>query len=190
MEFHNYVNMVIALVRPKDIMEYARGGTTSKTTLRTSLVLIWFENSPHSNQSFGRTIALATGLKDQLMKISSFFNTHTQKISLRDELRRTNFYLPTHQLVVWLNQLAQGYPTQILGEWVVWRKTQHDHELNIAVRWQPGNTSEKIFGTSRTTDMLLSSRTILLFRARRYDQQSKGLNNPNSLIEECTGSKD
>ena len=31
---------VIALVRTEDIMEYARGGTTSKTTLRTSLVLI------------------------------------------------------------------------------------------------------------------------------------------------------
>ena len=65
-------------------------------------------------------------------------------------------------------------------------KNQHDHELNIAVREQPGNTSEKIFGKSRTTDMLLSSRTILLFKARRHDQISKGLNNPNSLIEECT----
>ena len=67
---------------------------------------------------------------------------------------------------------------------------QLDHELNIRVRGQPGNTSEKIFEKSRTTDTLLSSRTILLFRARRYDQQSKGLNNPNSLIEECTGNKD
>ena len=69
-------------------------------------------------------------------------------------------------------------------------KKQLDHEPNMAVRGQPGNTSEKITRTSRTTDMLLSSRTILLFRARRYDQQSKGLNNPNSLIEECTGNKD
>ena len=38
--------------------------------------------------------------------------------------------------------------------------------------------------------MLLSSRTIFLFRARRYDQISKGLNSPNSLIEKCTGNKD
>ena len=48
-----------------------------------------------------------------------------------------------------------------------WRRgdleeNQHDHELNIAVRWQPCNTSEKIFGTSRTTDMLLSLRTTFL----------------------------
>ena len=73
---------------------------------------------------------------------------------------------------------------------MVYRINQLDHELNITVRRQPGDTFEKIFGKSRTTDMLLSSRTILLFRAIRYDQISKGLNNPNSLIEECTGNKD
>ena len=54
------------------------GSTPSKTTLRTSLVLIWFEDSPHSNQSFGKTIGPTTGHKDQLIKISSFFNTHTR----------------------------------------------------------------------------------------------------------------
>ena len=56
------------------------------------------------------------------MEISSFFNTHTHthtRISLSDELSQTSFYLPTLQVVVKLNQLAQGYPTQILGEWVV-----------------------------------------------------------------------
>ena len=51
------------------------------------------------------------------MEISSFFNTHTHKnISLRDERGRTSFYLPTLQVVVKLNQLAQRYPTQIPGE--------------------------------------------------------------------------
>ena len=79
MEFHSYVNTVIALVRPKDIMEYARGKTTSKTTLRTSLVLILFEDSPHSIKVLGKIIDPIIVLKDQLMKISSFFNTHTHK---------------------------------------------------------------------------------------------------------------
>ena len=68
-------------------------------------------------------------------------------------------------------------------------ENQHDHELNITVRGKPGNTSEKISGKSRTTDMSPSSRTILLFKARRHDQKSKGFN-PNSKIEECTRNKD
>ena len=42
-------------------------------------------------------------------------------------------YLPTLQVVVQLNQLAQGYLTPILGKKVVTRN-QLDHELNIAVR--------------------------------------------------------
>ena len=62
-------------------------------------------------------------------------------------------------------------------------ENQHDHELNIAIRWQPGDTSEKIFGKSRTIDMLLSLRTILLFRAWRYNQTSKDWHYPNSLID-------
>ena len=33
LEFHHYVNNVIVLVKPKDVMVYARGTTTSKTTL-------------------------------------------------------------------------------------------------------------------------------------------------------------
>ena len=68
------------------------------------------------------------------MKISSFFNTHYTRISLWNELSQASFYLPTLQVVVQLSQLAQGYPTQILGERVVYRINQLDHELNIAVR--------------------------------------------------------
>ena len=68
------------------------------------------------------------------MKISSFFNTHYTRISLWNELSQTSFYLPTLQVVAWLNKLAQGSPTQILGERVVYRINQLDHELNIAVR--------------------------------------------------------
>jgi hypothetical protein len=50
-----------------------------------------------------------------------------------------------------------------------WRRggleeNQLDHELNIMVRGQLGDTSEKKFEKSRTTDMLLSSRIILLSR--------------------------
>ena len=147
--------------------------TTSKTTLRTSLVLIWLDDGPHSNQRIDKTIGPTTNHRDQSMKISFVFNTH-KKISLSDKLSQISFYLPTLQVIAWLNQLAQGYPTRILGEGVV-TENQLDHELNIAVRWQPGDTSEKIFGTSQTTDMLLSSRRILSFGARRYDQITKGL---------------
>ena len=61
----------------KDIMVYARGTTASKTTLRTSLVLIWFDDSPHSNQGLDKIIDSTADHGDQSMKISSFFNTHT-----------------------------------------------------------------------------------------------------------------
>ena len=122
------------------------------------------------------------------MKISSFFNTHTRyplEWTKSDKLSSSNS--PSCCLAY---PTSSGYPTQILGERVVF-ENQLDHELNIAVRWHPGDTSEKTFGESRTTDMLLSSRTIFLFRARRYDQMSKGLKeNPNSKIEECTRNKD
>ena len=151
------------------------GSTTSKTTLRTSLVLIWLDDSPYSSQGFDKAIDPTTDHEDQSMEISSFFNTHYTRISLWNELSQASFYLPTLQVVVQLSQLAQGYPTQILGERVVYRINQLDHELNITVRWWPGDTTEKIFEKSRTTDMLLSSRTILLFRASRYDQESEGL---------------
>ena len=109
------------------------GSTTRKTTLRTSLVLTWFDDSPHSNQRIDKTIGPATDHKDQSMKISSFFNTHYTRISLWNELSQASFYLPTLQVVVWLNQLAQGYPTQILGERVVrkkptWSRAQHNSQ--------------------------------------------------------------
>ena len=76
------------------------GSTTNKTTLRASLVLICFDDSPHSNQRIDKTIGPATDHKDQSMKISSFFNTHYTRISLGDELGRIRFYLPTLQVVV------------------------------------------------------------------------------------------
>ena len=109
------------------------GSTTSKPTLRTSLVLTRFGDSPHSNQRLDKTIAPTIDHEDQSMKIPSFFNTHT-KTTLWDELSRTSFYLPTLQVVVWLNQLAQGYPTRILGEGVVykkptWSRTQHSGQV-------------------------------------------------------------
>ena len=69
---------VIALVRTKDITVYARGKTTSKTTLQTSLVLIWFENSPHSNQRLDKMIGPLTDHRDQSMKYQ-FSSTHTYK---------------------------------------------------------------------------------------------------------------
>ena len=163
--------------------------TTSKTTLRTSLVLIWFDNSPYSNQSLVKMIGPLIDHEDQSMKKSSFYNTQ-HKISLWKWTKLDKFLSSNSP------SCCLAWPTSSgVSNTDSWRmggleENQHDHELNIAVRWQPGNTSEKIFGTSRTTDMLLSSRTILLFRARRYDQISKGLNNPNSLIEECTRNKD
>ena len=100
LEFRHYVNKVIVLVRPKDIMVYARGTATSKTTLRTSLVLIWFDDNLYSNQGFYQAIGPITDHRDQSMKISSFFNTHYTRISLWNELSQTSFYLPTLQVVV------------------------------------------------------------------------------------------
>ena len=78
LDFHHYVNNVIVLVRPKDVMVYARGTTTSKTTLWISLVLTWFDDSPHSNQGLDKMIDSTTDHEEQSMKISSLFNTHTQ----------------------------------------------------------------------------------------------------------------
>ena len=147
------------------------GSTTGKTTLRTSLVLIWLDDGPYSSQSFDKAIDPTTEHEDQLMEISSFFNTHTH--TKRYPLTWTKsdkLYLPTLQVVVWLNQLAQGIQHGFLEKGWFTGINQLDHELNIAVRWQPGNTYEKIFGKLRTTVMLLSSRTILLLRARRHDQ--------------------
>ena len=74
-------------------------------------------------KGLGKIIDPTIDHEDQPIKISSFFNTHTKEITLRDERGRASFYLPTLQVVVQLIQLAQGYPTHILGEWVVWRKT-------------------------------------------------------------------
>ena len=74
--------------------------TSSKTTLRTSLVQILFEDSPHSNQRIDKTIGPATDHRDRSMKISSFLNTHYTKISLSNELSQASFYLPTLQVVV------------------------------------------------------------------------------------------
>ena len=100
-DFHHHVNTVIALVRPKDVMVYARGKSMSKTTLRTLLVLIWFDDGPHSNQRIDKTIGPATDHEDQLVKISSFFNTHTtQRYPFRKNQIRQSFYLPTLQVVV------------------------------------------------------------------------------------------
>ena len=170
-------------------MVYARGKFTSKTTLRTSLDLIWFEDSPYSNQSFSKTIAPITGLEDQSMKIPSFFNTHT-KTTLWDELSRTSFYLPTLQVVVWINQLAQGYPTQILGEGVVyrdkptWSRTQHSGQ--VTTWWYFQGNIQKITNHRYVTKL----ENNLAFQARRYDQISKDWHYPNSLIGECTGNKD
>ena len=56
------------------------GSTTSKTTLWTSLVLIWFDDSPYSNQSLVKMIGPLIDHEDQSMKKSSFYNTQ-HKIS-------------------------------------------------------------------------------------------------------------
>ena len=163
------------------------GSTTNKTTLRASLVLIWFDDSPHSNQRIDKTIGPATDHRDQSMKISSFFNTHTHTKRYPLTSTKSDKLLSSNSPSCGLAYpTSSGYPTRILGERVVYRINQLDHELNITVRRQPGDTFEKIFGKSRTTDMLLSSRTILLFRARWYDQMSEDLTSPNSSIKECT----
>ena len=150
------------------------GSTTNETTLRASLVLIWFDDSPHSNQRIDKAIGPATDHRDQLMKISSFFNTHT-RISLWNELSQIKLLSSNSPSYCLAYSTSSGVtrtdPWRKGGLW----KNQLDHELNIAVRWQPGNTSEKIFRESRATGMLLSSRTILLFGARRYDRKSKEL---------------
>ena len=149
--------------------------TTSKTTLRTSLVLIWFDMNPYSNQSLFKMLGPLIDHEDQSMKKSSFYNKHTHK---RYPLERTK---PGKLLSSNSPSCCLAWPTSSgVSNTDSWRgggllENQLDRELNIAVRWQPSKTSERIFGKSRTTDMLLSSRTILLFRARRCDQTRKGL---------------
>ena len=135
--------------------------TTSNTTLRISLVLIWFRDSPHSNQGLDKTISSTTNHEDQSMKKSSFYNTHTRyplRWTKSDKLPSSNS-----------PSCCLAWPTNSgVCNTDSWRKggfeSQLDHELNIAVRWRPGDTSEKIFRKSRTTGMSLSSRIILLSR--------------------------
>ena len=101
LEFHDYVNNVIVLVRPKDVMVYARGTTTSKTTLWISLALTWFDDSPHSNQGLVKMIDSTTDHEEQSMKVSSLVNTHTHtRYPLWSELSGLRFFLPTLQVVI------------------------------------------------------------------------------------------
>ena len=149
------------------------GSTTSRTTLRKSLVLIWLDDCPYSSQSLEKAIDPTTGQEDQSVKISSFFNIHTKyplTWTKSDKLLSSNS--PSCCLAY---PTSSGYPTRILGEGVVYKKPTWSRAQHNSQKKQPGNTSKKIFGKSRTTDMSLSSRTILLFRARRYDQMSEDL---------------
>ena len=165
------------------------GSTTSKTTLRTSLVLIWFDDSPYSNQSLVKMIGPLIDHEDQSMKKSSFYNTQ-HKISLWKWTKLDKFLSSNSP------SCCLAWPTSSgVSNTDSWRRggllgTQLVHKLNISVRGQPGGTSKKIFGKSRSTDMLVRSRSILLFGARRYDRISKDWHYPNSLIEKCTGNKD
>ena len=148
--------------------------TTSKTTLWISLVLTWFDDGPHSNKGLGKTIGSTTNHEDQSMKRSYFFNRHSTRHPF--QWTKSDKLLSSNSPSCCLSQPTSSWISNIDS----WRmggleKNQHDHKLNIAARWQTGNTSNRIFGTSRTTDMLLSSRTTLLFRARRYDQMSEDL---------------
>ena len=146
------------------------GSTTSKTTLRTSLVLTWFDDSPHSNQRIDKTIDPATDHRDQSMKISSFFNAHTHKNIPLEPIKLGKLLSSNSPSCFLAQPTSSGVSNTYSWRMGGLEENQHDHDLNMAVRWQPGNTSEKIFRESRATGMLLSLRTILLFRARRYDQ--------------------
>src|SRR3954470_22548926 len=96
------------------------------------------------------------------MKILSFFNTDT-RYPLGMSVVGQAFIFQLSKLLLSLTNQLRDIQHRFLGNgWFT--RNQLDHELNITVRGQPGNTSEKIFGKSRTTDMLLSSRTTLLFR--------------------------
>ena len=138
--------------------------TTGKTTLRISLVLTWLDDSPYSSQNFDKAIDPTTDHRDQSVKISSFFNNHTNtRISLWKRTKSDKLSSSNSPSCCSVYQLAQGIQHRFLKKgWFM--ENQLDHEPYIAVRWQPGNTSEKIFGKLRTTNMLLSSRTILLPR--------------------------
>ena len=83
------------------------------------------------------------------MKISSFFNTHTHtRISLWNELSQIKLLSSNSP------SYCLAYPTSSRVSYTdPWRKgglmeNQLDHELNITVRGQPGDTSEKIIGKS------------------------------------------
>ena len=110
------------------------GSTTSKTTLRTSLVLIWFDNSPYSNQSLVKMIGPLIDHEDQSMKKSSFHNTQ-HKISLWKWTKLDNLLSSNSPSCCLAQPTSSGYPTQILGEGVVyrnkptWSRTQHSGQV-------------------------------------------------------------
>ena len=131
MEFHNYVNKVIALDRPKRYNGVClRKRTTSKTTLRTSLVLIWFDDSPYSNQSFDKTIDPTTDHEDQSMKISSFFNIHARyplKWTKSDKLLSSN---SPSCCLAWPTSSGVSNTDSWRREWFIrkptWSRAQHN----------------------------------------------------------------
>ena len=164
---------VIALVRPKRY-----NGVCSRDQPRVTqhYEYRWFWSDwmiAHTPiKGWIKMIGPLTDHEVQSMKISTFFNTYKTSLIMNYIGQASIFQLSKlmHSLT---NQLRDIQHRFLEKGWFT--TNQLDHELNIMVRDQPGDTSEKIFRKSRTTGMLLSSRTILLFRARRYDEQSKDL---------------
>ena len=112
------------------------GSTTSKTTLRISLVLIWLDDSPYSIKGLGKIIDPTIVHEDQLMKISSFFNTHTHTKRYPLTWTKSDKLLSSNSPSCCLAYpTSSGYPTRILGEGVVyrnkptWSRTQHNGQV-------------------------------------------------------------
>ena len=82
LDFHHHVNTVIALVRPKGC-----NGVCSRDQPRVRQHYehrwFWFDLTiAHTQIKVDKTIGPVTDYRDQSMKISSFFNTHTKRYPL------------------------------------------------------------------------------------------------------------
>ena len=162
------------------------GSTTSKTTLWTSLVLIWLDDSPYSNQSLDMRIGPTTDHTDQSMKISSIFNT--RKYIPWNELSWQAFIFQLSKLLFSLtNQLRVIQHGFLEKGWFT--RNQLVHELNISSGTTWWYFQEDIWKITIHRHVIKIENN-LAFQARWYDRISKDGHYPNSLIEKCTGNKD
>ena len=168
------------------------GSTTSKTTLRTSLVLTWFEDSPHSNQSFDKTIGSTTDHGDQTIKMSSIFNTHTHTHSQGYPLAWTKSNkLPSSNSP----SCCLAQPTSSgVSDTDSWRRVVYKNPTRSRAQHNSQGTTWWYFREdiqkSKNYRYVIKLTNNLTFQARWCDQISKDWHNPNSWSKSAPGKMD